>query len=181
MKEIMTLMSEVEEMFGQEVECYLAGGFLRDTENGRTPKDIDVMVVPTDVLGVDAEDFRDAIQDFDAFEMENDYTERCQYLSDMLKRGVTGLVSGEVDLGPIKMEAQFIFYGKPMSQVEITEDMDMNICQITMSSNGILIKSAAYRYGVEHKVIQVLADYSEKRQLKRIRRMQEKYPEYEVI
>lgn len=181
MKDIAILMSEVEELFGNEVECYLAGGYLRDMENGRTPKDIDIMVTPVNDFGIDAEGFRDGIEDFELFEMKEDYTERCQYLSDMLKRGVTGLVSGEVEVGTGKMDAQFIFYGKPMTQIEITEDMDMNICQITMASNGMLIKSAAYIHGVENKVIQVLADYSEKRQLKRIRRMQEKYPEYEVM
>lgn len=167
------LLLEVENICENEVKCYVAGGYLRDTLNGVKFKDIDIMVTPND-SHIDAFEFVEMLGDLEGFEIVKDLTWLCEYLSDMDDRGVDGVVMGQYQ----GVEVQFIFYRNEMTQQEITEDMDINICQITLSSDDNVIETEAFLEGFAESKIVMMHSYSEKRQQSRIERMLAKYPHF---
>lgn len=164
-------MRGVESLTG--FKLYVAGGYLRDNEHGVPPKDIDIMVIP--LHHDDPWDFSDKLQYIDDFNVSSEFVEQCTYMSDMVKRGVGGLIMGLLGDGT---ELQFIIYDKFLNQEELTLDMDINICQITCDSNGEVFKSDHYIDGFTNKHIDVLHDYSEKRKKSRVSRMIAKYPDF---
>ena len=166
------LLLEVENICEQSVKCFIAGGYLRDTLNKIPFKDLDIMVVPTD--GIDAFEFVEMLSDLEGFVLEKDLTWLCEYLSDMDERGVDGVVMGKYK----DVDTQFIFYREGLTQTQITEDMDMNICQITMNSKGHVVETEAFLEGFLNSEIVMMHSYSKKRQESRIKRMLEKYPDF---
>lgn len=169
---VLKLMRHIESQ-DSSWRLYIGGGYLRDTEHGVTPKDVDVMVVPDDSLTF-SDDFYDLVNTQDELKVEKCFVDECQYMSDMTKRSVSGLIMCEFNGEPL----QFIIYGKKLSQEELTLDMDINICQITCDSSGLLFTSENYIDGFKNKEIKVLHDYSEKRKHARVQRMLEKYPDF---
>jgi len=128
--------------------------------------------------GYDADDFLCFISDLEGFTVAKDLTWLACYLPDMEKRGISGLIMGSLVDGT---DVQFIIYNEARTQQFITRDMDMNICQITMSSTGVLDKSHAYVEGFKNQRIECLHDYSVKRQRSRLQRMSDKYPDFTVV
>lgn len=177
-REILDLLREIEDV--SEYRAFLCGGYLRDTFMGVRPKDLDIMLVPSSE-DVDPESEIDEVVwgVRPPLFKEDKRLECIEYLSDMVKRGVCGLIMGESE--SCGYETQFIIYDKVLTQKELAVDMDMNICQITCNSSGGIYSTDAFTSGLENKQIQVLHDYSEKRRNQRIERMLAKYPDFTVL
>ncbi|QAY01979.1 hypothetical protein VpaJT1_50 [Vibrio phage VpaJT_1] len=92
----------------------------------------------------------------------------------MQKRGVVGLIMGEYN----GVEVQFIIYDDYMTQEQVTHDMDINICQITMDSDSNVVESDNFVAGFANSEITLHHEYSEKRKQSRIDRMVAKYPTF---
>lgn len=171
-KELLTIVNELAD---GEFTAYVAGGYLRDTLNGIQPKDIDIMVVPTGYG--DAWDFESLVVDeLYGYRTTKLLLDECQYMSDMKKRGVCGLFMGNYK----DIEVQFIVYNRALTQEEVTLDMDINLCQITMGADGIVIESDNFVTGFADSVISLHHEYSEKREKERLDRMLAKYPTFSV-
>lgn len=170
------LLQEIESLFDGEARAYVAGGYLRDTEHSIKPKDVDVMIVPSETVSDDPWWIADVLTGLPGYNVTKTLIEECYYMSDMSDRGVIALVMGEREGTPL----QFIVYGKTLTQEQLVDDMDINICQIAMNSDGKIHSSAAYAEGFETKTILMMHDYSVKRQVSRLRRMLEKYPDFDA-
>ena len=172
--EVQAMMKKVETLFDGGYKLYIAGGYLRDIHNNLSPKDVDIMVVPQGYI-YDPDDFGEMIVSLEDYTVEKTFIHQCQYMSDMLERGVGGLVMGSMDCGT---DVQFIIYDNFMSQQEITDDMDMNCNQITMDSDGQSMTSPEYTKCFEDKHIKILHSYSEARKVSRMKRMMAKFPDF---
>lgn len=154
-------------------DIYLGGGFLRDLYTGNTPKDVDIFVIPQD----DFEGQRDLYIPPRGY---NNYIKHAWEISDMEERGVAK-VRGDWYSKLSTPDVQFIIYEKPMTQDELAEDFDMNICQITMHGlSGSIYATSAFLKGHEDMVIECLHDYDTVRTYKRYVRMEEKFYNYDV-
>lgn len=171
--QVREVLEHVEDETNGQFKLYLAGGYLRDVLNGVTPKDIDVMVVP--VEDSDAYDFEWCLTDTE-FHTEKQLLEECQYMSDMSSRGVSALFMGSYNGDDL----QFIVYDKIMTQEQVTLDMDINLCQITMDSSGFIHESDNFIEGFAENKITLHHEYSEKRAQQRVERMLSKYPHFYV-
>lgn len=171
--QVCEIMKHIEDISDDTVKLYVAGGYLRDTMNGLPPKDVDIMVVPNKGESVDAWDMS-GILGCTEFHVRKEWLEECQYMSDMQKRGVVGLIMGEYN----GVEVQFILYDDYMTQEQVTHDMDINICQITMDSDSNVVESDNFVAGFANNEITLHHEYSEKRKQSRIDRMVAKYPTF---
>ena len=137
------------------------------------------MVVPNDprCYGAGELFLSDVVDNLYGYSVTKDLTTLCQYLSDMDKRGVDGVVMGCYK----DTEVQFIVYRDDMSQKEVTEDMDFNVCQITMDSSGNRRTTHAYDSAFKDRELRIMHSYSEKRKEKRMERMLAKYPDFTPI
>lgn len=182
-------LSVLQDALSPNFRVVLAGGFLRDSSKGVKPKDLDILVAPIDNIVMGVYDDGVAIVDnvvqrvADAHIPDWFFGNRvlnCDYIEDMKKRGLVGLIMGECP-NLDNMESQLIIYGKPMNPTQMAHDMDMNINQVVMLPDGTVWATDAFVYGMNYGLIKVLQDYSEERQNQRIGRMLSKYPTFKVV
>lgn len=172
-EEVKSIMINIEDLSGGQVKCYLAGGYLRDMTAGLTPKDIDIMVTPNARANFDADDMADVLSDSD-FSEEKAITQGCDYMADMSDRGVKGLFIGSW----LGNDVQFILYQKNLSQDQVSLDMDIGICQISMNSDGDIVESENFVNDFADGVVRVYHDYDIGRRIDRVNRMLVKFPTF---
>jgi len=131
------------------------------------------MVIPEQGEDCDAWDFDTILRDSE-FHATKELLDECQYMSDMSRRGVCGLFMGLYD----GSEVQFILYDKYLTQEQVTLDMDINLCQITMNSDEEIVESDNFIEGFATDTITLHHEYSEKRKQQRIDRMLAKSPTF---
>lgn len=173
LEQVRQILEHVEKESNGDFKCYVSGGYLRDIMNGITPKDVDVMVIPTIEDFFEWHDLEEVL-DSTEFHCERSLRDECKYMSDMKERGVCGLFLGEYN----SVEVQFILYNNVLTQQELTEDMDINICQISMASDGTIVESDNFVEGFATNKLTIHHEYDEARAEKRIERMIEKYPHF---
>lgn len=173
-EQVREILECVEVACAHDVKCYVAGGFLRDTMNNIKPKDVDIMVAPQNDI-FDAFDLSLGLMRTE-FHVVKELLEECQYMPDMQTRGVEGLITGEYN----GVDVQFILYNKNLTQQQVTGDMDINLCQITMNSAGDIYETDNFVRGFADSVISLHHTYSEKRVKQRFDRMLAKYPTFSI-
>lgn len=182
-------LSVLQDALSPNFRVVLAGGFLRDTFGGATPKDLDILVAPSDNIVMGVYDDGAAIVDTVMQRIADAHIPdwffgnkliNCDYITDMKNRGLVGLVMGECP-NLDNIESQLIIYGKPMNSTQMAYDMDMNINQVVMIPDGTVWATDAFCYGMTYGAIKMLHDYSESRQRIRIGRMLSKYPNFKVV
>lgn len=154
-------------------DIYLGGGMLRDLYTGNIPKDVDIFAIPS----LDFEGQRELYVPPRGY---NNYIKHAWEISDMQERGVAK-VRGDWYSKMSTSDVQFIIYEKYMTQEKLTEDFDMNICQITMQgTSGSTYATNAFIKGHADMVIECLHDYDKLRTYKRYTRMEAKFYNYDV-
>ena len=156
-------------------DIYIAGGLLRDTYKGLTPKDLDIVVIPmtsgNTSLYIPA----------GCYINYNKTTDDVSEKSDMQQRGVKQLI-GMFNHNLSTKEVQLIVYDKYLNYIQVMEDMDMNIVQVVWDARTDKVPATdAFVKGHEDKVIECLHEYDEVRQFFRYERMQKKFPSYQVV
>lgn len=175
-EDVVELLQEVQHNM-PEFNVYLGGGFLRDIYCGLTPKDIDIFLVPLDGVPWDGREYIPV----NSMVTYRKSTDDIEIAPDMRARGVQKLVG----LWCKKLETkdvQYIIYDKYLTQIQLSDDFDFNVCQITYDpiSNWVDV-SNAFLLGHEEKELECLHTYCEERTLARYERMESKFPEYKVI
>jgi hypothetical protein len=154
-------------------DIYLGGGMLRDLYTGNTPKDVDIFAIPK----FEYEGQRELYVPPRGY---NNYIKHARDISDMQDRGVEK-VRGDWYSKMSTPDVQFIIYEKHLTQEELAEDFDMNICQIVMNGlTGSTYATNAFLQGHEGMVIECLHDYDRIRTYKRYVRMEAKFYNYGV-
>jgi len=78
-------------------------------------------------------------------------------------------------------DIQFIVYDKPLSIVELAEDMDCNLNQVMYHPlSGCQYTSKEFIISHKDKVIKMLHEFEPERMFSRIQRMMKKFPNYTV-
>lgn len=74
-----------------------------------------------------------------------------------------------------------IIISKLTDPMKIVEEFDFGLCQIGMTTDGKLLMTEAFLTDINNKTITVINSREEPRQIKRIKRMKEKFPDFTVI
>ena len=152
-------------------DIYLGGGYLRDKYVGKTPKDVDVFVIPNG----EEKDLHIPPRGY------NNYIKDASSISDMQERGVKK-VRGDWYSKMSTPDVQFIIYQDPMTIKELAEDMDINLCQVMYSAqSGEVLATEAFITGHFCKIIECLHDYDTVRTYKRYVRMEDKFYDYHSV
>lgn len=170
------LLKEVQDNM-QEFDVYLGGGYCRDLYCGKQPKDVDIFLIPREGYIWEG---RDYIPTETMVTYRKD-TSDVEVASDMEARGVQGLV-GLWCKRLRTTDVQYIIYKKSLTQEELSEDFDINLCQITYCVQSDSIHCTdAFLSGHKDKKIECLHSYDKKRTIARYKRMEKKFPDYEVV
>lgn len=176
--ELYGVLTEIECAVSPKYTIYVAGGFLRDTHGNRPIKDLDIMVVPVDPS--DTGYISEVSTLVDKVASNIFYPENVipsQYLEGMKSRGISGVLMGYCR--GMSMESQLIVYGKHMTEEDVANDMDINICQIVLGEYGRAICTDAFLEGFQSKTIEVLNGKDNlPREQERLDRIGRKYPEF---
>ena len=151
-------------------DVYLGGGYLRDSYCELPYKDLDIFLVPN---GEDKQ-----LLPYTPKGYGQSYTKCCDEHDDMRKRGVEALI-GLYDRNKAAHEVQYIIYNKPMTQVQLAEDMDMGINQIMwkpFTEKSLVTDN--FIEGHKYAYIEFMHSYDEIRMHCRQKRMIEKFPCY---
>ncbi len=90
---------------------------------------------------------------------------------------VRGLFNSHISTRDI----QFIIYDKPMDIVNMADDMDIDINQVMYEPlTDVTHGSLAFYYAHENKSFQILHTFEEERMYGRLKRMEKKFPDYEM-
>lgn len=170
-----------------DYDVYLGGGYLRDIYCEKPPKDIDIFFVPK----IKVSELTKIFSELKINPLER-YPESCKFIyrksacaggfsSDMILRGVSRLVGLKSNfISP--NQVQIIVYDKILTQEELSNDFDMNICQITWNPlTDVYHYTDGFRSGHEDEIIECLHSYDSIRMWHRYERMESKFPFYEVI
>lgn len=172
-------------------DIYLGGGYLRDiwwniqnvddllrahskwwghNTDAKNPKDLDIFFVPNgeikelptipktyvnyDIMAIDIPNVRENVE------------------------RVRGLFNSALSTRDI----QFIIYDKPMSMRMMAEDMDTSVNQAMYDpGTGCSYCTNAFYNSHENKTITMLHEFEEERMYSRLKRMQSKFPEYQLV
>lgn len=192
---VQDLLVEIKQnMKGYDV--YLAGGYLRDQYCELSFKDIDVILTPN------GEERAPTLYIPKGY--GTSYNKLCEGNDDMKKRGVEMLVGlykrtvtkfrsmSEIVIPERTIqdttEVQYIVYDKPMTIIELAEDMDMNINQVMWSPVKAIIEgneadcycTEEFFEGHKYETIEFSHWYDNTRMYLRQKRMIEKFPHYYV-
>ena len=146
-------------------DALIAGGFLRDTATGRTPKDIDIFIP------------------------HQELPRGFPLASELSVEGGAQYASGtEVeclwDLTGYELPVQIIMLRPGMDPVERSQNHDFGICQIWWNGVGQAEYSEAFIHDIRHKTFTLThcEDESEyKRSIRRWDRLSQKYPEFSLV
>ena len=175
-QDIKDFIIDIQEQVKGQFAVYLAGGFLRDLDNGLTPKDVDIFFTPCN----------DTKQDLGyiparCYVNYNKKVSSFTHTDDMEQRGVSQVV-GLFNSKLSTTEIQFIVYDKCLTMEAIAEDLDMGINQIIWSPIlDRVIPTEGYLNDHSNKTITCLHDYAEVRTFRRFERMLEKFQDYTPI
>ena len=159
-------------------DIYLGGGYLRDSYYNavtysmeKHPKDLDIFFVPNNKETKCIPTLPKTYVNYD---------KSAEEIPDMEKRGVErvrGLFVPRLDTSDV----QFIVYGSFMTQEELAADMDCNINQVMYSlQDNTIYGTVAFHEGHDGEFIEMLHVFDKDRMGKRILRMKNKYPSYNV-
>jgi hypothetical protein len=167
-----TIESIAENTIGYEV--YLGGGILRDVYLGVKPKDIDLFFVP--VENAPQYLLHDTHRNLQfSYRMETNETQS------LYQRGVEQLIGFKTP-SLVVPELQFIVYGTTLTAEELTEDMDIGICQIMYHIfSGKFYVSENFKKDVAAKEIRCYHKYDKYRMIERFDRMQRKFPDFKCV
>lgn len=175
-EDVVELLQEIQYNM-PEFNVYLGGGFIRDLYCGLVPKDIDIFLVPLGGLSWDGREYIPV----NSMVIYRKNTDDIEIASDMKARGVQKLVGLWCKKLEIK-DVQYIIYDKYLTQPELSDDFDFNVCQITYDPMlNWIDASDNFFLGHEEKELECLHTYCEERTLARYERMESKFPEYKVI
>lgn len=143
---------------------YLAGGALRDLDNGAEVKDLDFWVYAENL-----EQARHAVR----FALGKEPTNRCylEYTTFAEARGIQAIDTYEVYYG----EVQVIFLTEPLSLHQLLQGFDFGLCQIGVDGFDIAY-TESYLKDRLTQTITITRPDNDERLAKRIARLQDKYP-----
>lgn len=173
-KDVLDLLEQVQHS-APEFDVYLGGGYLRDNYvGGLEPKDVDIFLIPKSGTPTD-------VPLITCMNMKVVFHKATDATGDMASRGVAELF-GLYHHTLSTTQVQFIVYNKFLHHSELMDDMDMGINQVMYSvSYDKTMASDAFILGHEFKHIKCLHNYDQRRMLSRYKRMEAKFPDYEVI
>ena len=174
----------------------LGGGYLRDKYTGRTPKDLDIFLVPRfnpetsmaahpGFLGAGPE-WQEVV--YDKLKQANlvnsdamRITGECpaEYVEGMANRGLLWIFMGHSE--DCNMEAQIIIYDHQLDAEALTHDFDFTINQVVRMTNGKVLCSEEFVSDHEAKRLVNTNQDNEQRCKDRLARMVAKFPDYEVV
>jgi hypothetical protein len=170
------VLSRVQELFPSAV---IAGGSLRDLDNNKAIKDVDIFIPVT------ADDFLLAERIYDVhptveLHKSSSYDIMVNLGSDS---SVTDKLPDDTDrdihaVFRMKLEYEYDLIMCSQAAADVNT-FDINICQITFDGKTIH-KSAAYLVGHQERVIKVMNVNRGDRNAARVARLQEKYTEYTI-
>lgn len=161
------LLTRLSEVIGPVV---LAGGALRDLDNGRQVKDLDFFVHAADQKAFVsmASRLREA-----GFSLKHSMPAG-SYLQGWTEE-VVGLIDLSEGVGPNELPAQIVVINAPLSTVR--ERMDFGLCRISYDGYAVY-RSYSYKHDVDNHTITLLRPGSNaqvRRSLKRYERLRQKY------
>lgn len=188
------LLSKIEAVCPQFF-VVLGGGYLRDTYTGRTPKDLDIFLVPrfnpethTEHLSSNGltPEWQEVVYDNlkKANMIDSDalmLTGECpaEYVEGMANRGLLWIFMGYSK--DCDMEAQVILYDHQMDAEALAHDFDFTINQVARLTNGKVICSDEFITDHANKRLVNTNKDDEQRCKDRLARMIAKFPDYEVV
>ena len=171
----------------QGYDVYLGGGYLRDiwwnlnytvsTDSCtvgilKEPKDLDIFFIPktgTEILELPTIPKTYINYDILAVDIPN--------VRENVHR-VRGLFNSKLSTRDI----QFIVYDKPMSMKVLAEDMDIDINQAMYEPvSGLSYCTDSFYLAHENKVFTILHEFETKRMYGRLKRMEGKFPDYQMV
>lgn len=159
-------------------DIYIGGGYVRDLYfnivnncDDMDPKDIDLFFVPN---GGDKK-LPTVVKSY------VNYDKPSSDIPDMEERGVNSVRGLFVPWLDTK-DVQFIEYKDEMTQEQLAADMDCNINQAMICiKSGFPFATDEFIEGHENKEIEMLHHFNFVRMGKRLARMSDKFPDYDVI
>lgn len=159
-------------------DVYLGGGYVRDLYFNKLnscddmlPKDVDLFFVPNG----GEKKLPTIVKSF------VNYDKEASDIPDMEERGVSSVRGLFVPHLETK-DVQFIVYKEPMTQSALASDMDCNVNQIMVDiTNFDVVMTEAFEDGHSEKCIEMLHNFDYVRMGKRLARMSDKFPDYEVV
>jgi hypothetical protein len=182
-KEMMTTMVNTPSAWFRELHklqdagftAAIAGGCLRDTDNGAPVKDVDIFVNPQpcsalmEFLGGGQSRFREY-----ALALGWSENQATQYGSLEDVHGIWTYVADGV-------EYNVILLSKPQSLDSLARRMDFGICQIVSNACGVAWHTEAYAKDRAARTFTVTDADREARSVRRFARLQAKYPGWRLI
>lgn len=159
-------------------DVYLGGGFVRDLYfneinecDDMNPKDVDLFFVPSD----------GEMKLPTIVKSYVNYDKSSSEIPDMEERGVDSVRGLFVPWLDTK-DVQFIVYKNKMTQEELASDMDCNINQLMVCiDSNTRFATNAFIEGHNEQEIEMLHCFNFIRMGKRLARMSDKFPSYEVV
>lgn len=165
-------------------DVYLGGGYLRDLyynklnnleywqHDYRVPKDLDIFFIPKvneDVQELPVLPKTYINYDIAAIDIPN-VRENVKHV-----RGLFVKTLSTCDI-------QFIVYDKGMSMKSLAEDMDISVNQVMYHPESKLsYMTDAFTNSHEYKTIHLLHEFETSRMIARLKRMEKKFPDYELV
>lgn len=152
----------------------IAGGCLRDLDNGAPIKDVDIFVNPEptsvlgDLLGTGLSKFYAYA---DALGWEQNHAASYTNIGDV--EAIWTYTQGGVEYNVILLR-------KPLNLSQLVSRMDFGICQIAANSEGVVWCSEAYAKDRQNKTFTMMDADREDRSKARFERLQEKYPGWKL-
>ncbi len=178
-KDILDFLSLVQDL-AEGYDVYLGGGYLRDRyynefyvdkgilDHLLIPKDLDIFFVPKE--GAQTKTIPVIPKTYINFDIHGDDVKDVR---PNVKR-VMGIFNKNLSV----CDVQFIEYKTPMTGHELARDMDMNINQIMLRSDGQAFMTKDFVLSHENKVLEFKHEFTFDRMASRLNRMQNKFPAY---
>jgi tRNA nucleotidyltransferase/poly(A) polymerase len=163
------MLHKIQEVFPQAI---IAGGCLRDLQNGKPIKDVDIFI-NDDLSNGSISDTKTELQILMPELITVCTNEYSNQGVSLMMRNVQGVFRYDVDGNHYE-----IIVGS--TEACDINHFDFGICQIKYD-NKELVFTDAYEQDTKNKVIRVLNDHGHERTVKRIARMQAKYPDFTVV